>query len=164
MKEVEVREFTNYDDLCLTGLERTLKLQSEYPDDYVLLAARTAHSVMQCISEAIGEPVLPAWEQTATWYRASFTKQVENVLYYGARTRSSHNKWVNRMKRRGWTQKDGPVDRVNKTHPYLMEYNDLPGWVKLKQKSLRAAVMPFKHNSSGNPETEYGHNISDIAE
>lgn len=163
MKEVEVREFTNYDDLCLTGLERTLKLQSEYPDDYVLLAARTAHSVMQCISEAMGN-LCYLRGTNGNVVSCFFTKQVENVLYYGARTRSCHNKWVNRMKRRGWTQKDGPVDRVNKTHPYLMEYNDLPGWVKLKQKSLRAAVMPFKHNSSGNPETEYGHNISDIAE
>lgn len=162
MKEPEILEIINYDDLCLSTVERDQSFCKQYPDDYVLLAARTAHSVMQCIAEAMGERTLPAWEQTPYWYRASFTKQVENILYYGARTRSSHNKWVNRMKRRGWTQKDGPVDRVNKTHPYLMEYNELPGWVKLKQKSLRAAVMPFKHNSSGNPETEYGHNISDI--
>lgn len=129
----------------MSYIESYEKYSEFYSDEEIELAARTAHSVAQAISEAFNLYKLPAWEQCNTCYQARFTRYVENYIYYGKPCRSAHDLFVKRKIDDGWTL--GPYDAENKTRPDLVPFNDLPIEQRVKAKQIRAAVMPFRRHT-----------------
>lgn len=123
---------------------------SLYSDDEVEQIARVAHSVAQSVNESFNIRKLPAWEVCYPWYRASFTKMVEEYLYRGISCRNRHQRWVRRMLAKGWTL--GERNNELLTRSDLIEYNDLPIELRMQAKLLRASIMPFRKTKGINTE------------
>lgn len=124
-------------------IEKDNNFKNIYTFEELELAAKTAHSVVQCVNRKFGCKELPAWEQTLTWYRASMVKHVEYIVYHNYKPSKIHDKWVKRKIGLGW--KYGLVlDKDKKTHPLLISYTGLPVEERMKLDMIKAAVMPFR--------------------
>jgi len=115
-----------------------------FTEEEVNLAAKAGHGAMQAICEAFGVPKLGQWELCSDWYKASLVNQAEQYLLSAPSCRTLHNRWVKQRLHQGWTL--GERNREIKSHPHLVDFNDLPVEVKLKLKCFRAVVMAFRKN------------------
>ena len=119
-------------------------IYTTFTEEEVELAAKAGHGAMQAVCEAFNLPKLGQWELCSDWYKASIVNQVEQILKTAPSCRTMHNRWVKGRTHQGWVL--GEKNRDAKTHPHIMDFNDLPVEVKLKLKVFRATVMAFRKN------------------
>lgn len=88
--------------------------------------AKRCHEVNRAYSMAIGDDVQLSWEQAPQWQRDSAINGVKfHIENPDATPEQSHNQWMVEKKRDGWVY--GPIkDEVNKTHPCMKPYGELP--------------------------------------
>lgn len=86
--------------------------------------ARAAHEANRAYCIAIGDTSQPSWEDAPNWQRASSRNGVTNALL-GATPRESHVTWCAEKWATGWKRGD-VKDPEAKTHPCLVDYDDLP--------------------------------------
>lgn len=93
--------------------------------------ARAAHEANRAYCIAIGDTSQVPWEAAPAWQRESCGEGVLGVILDGNGPRESHANWLVEKERSGWQY--GPVkDVVNKTHPCMVPYDDLPDSQKAK--------------------------------
>lgn len=124
-------------------IEKDEYFKNIYTFEELEIAAKTAHSVLQCVNRKFNCKELPAWEQTLTWYRASMVKHIEYIIYHNYKPSRIHDKWIKR--KIGFGLKYGKeLDWNKKTHPLLVPFTELPVEERMKLDLIKAAVMPFR--------------------
>lgn len=112
------------------------------PDEAAELeaVARTVHEALRGWAEAHGQTDIPAWRDAADWMKVSTRESVRNVLEGKATDgRAQHDQWAQQKIRDGWQW--GPIkDAGKKTHPLLVDWNDLPDWERRKDLLINAIV------------------------
>lgn len=99
--------------------------------DIALLAcAKAAHAANRAYCEAIGDPVMPDWQNAPDWHISSLMQGVVSVLK-GNGPEKNHESWLEARRADGW--KYGPVkDEGKKEHPCLVAYASLPPTQQVK--------------------------------
>lgn len=102
--------------------------------------ARVCHEANRAYALSLGDETVNRWDTAQQWQRDA---AIEGVQYRIANPYASpaaqHEEWVKNREARGWTL--GPVkDDVEKTHPCLVPYDQLPAEQKVKD-SLFAAIV-----------------------
>lgn len=107
----------------------------------VLEAARTAHNVNKVICEFFED------NSQVDWYDAP--QEIKDIAMAGVQaildnpeitSEDLHNKWMGFKKSQGYVF--GEVkDDVQKTHPCMVAYKDLPKEQQLKDKVFRTVVL-----------------------
>lgn len=114
-------------------------LESLHPAD-AADPARIAHEVNRVICEHLGDPVAPPWESAPDYMKQSSIKGVQAIYANPAITpEEQHNLWMQQRLADGWTY--GEVkDEHAKTHPNLVQYDELPTGQQLKDKLFQAVT------------------------
>lgn len=100
--------------------------------------ARVCHAANSAYCEAVGDPVLPHWDNLEESYRQSTRAGVSGVIT-GNGPRQSHEGWITERTAQGWVH--GPVlDREKKIHPCLVPYDELPEAQRVKDHLFGAIV------------------------
>lgn len=101
-------------------------------------AARAAHEANRMYCESIGDASQAPWDEAPEWQRVSAIKGVRAAIL-GATPRESHEGWLIEKRDTGWTY--GPVkDAEAKTHPCMVEYDDLPPEQRVKDVIFLSVV------------------------
>lgn len=103
------------------------------------LIALVAHEVNRGYCEAIGDPVPAAWAEATEAHRKSMILGVVSKLRYNSTPQQQHEAWCQSKLGQGWVY--GSVkDEEAKTHPCLVDYNDLPDAQRVKDYLFGAVV------------------------
>lgn len=102
----------------------------------VEVAARAAHEVNRAITEANGDKPQPHWEDAPGYMRSESRHGVEQVVRTG---RSSHESWVAKKRRDGWTY-GRREDPKRKEHPDMVPASKLPPAEKAKDEAFTAVA------------------------
>lgn len=102
--------------------------------------ARVTHEANRAYCAALGDLSQPAWDEAPEWQRASALNGVRlHRTKPGASARDSHDSWYAEKLAAGW--RFGPVkDPVNKEHPCMVPYEDLPLEQQRKDDLFRSTV------------------------
>jgi len=102
--------------------------------------ARVAHEVNKAYCEALGDLSQPAWEDAPEWQRSSAKMGVTlHTTNPDAGPEASHASWTAQKVADGWTY-GAYKDPVNKQHPCIMPFNQLPPEQQAKDFIFRAVV------------------------
>lgn len=102
-----------------------------------------ANRALQLEAPADGIPVGPEWDLLDAETKKSITEGVQNVLNGQTDPRASHESWCAFKRKHGWTY--GPVkDMAAKTHPCLVDYDELPPENKVKDQLFVSIVLALK--------------------
>jgi RyR domain len=105
----------------------------------VLAAARAAHEVNRTYCRLLGDVSQVAWEDAPEWQRRSAIKGALGVLFEGNGPRESHASWLAEKQREGWVY-GAEKDAVQKTHPCMVPYDELPPSQMAKDAIFTAVV------------------------
>lgn len=108
----------------------------------VQLIAEICHEANRVIQKELGEPVNPPWPEASGEMQASAIDGVETALV-GASPRGSHENWLAFKRENGWVYGEKKDDEL-KTHPCMVEYDELPDEQKFKDKLFTGIVSVFK--------------------
>lgn len=87
--------------------------------------ARVCHEANRALQIELGDLVSPPWEEVDPETRKSIIEGVKGVLLEGLAPRESHESWCEFKVKHGWVY--GPEkDFEKKTHPNLVDYDELP--------------------------------------
>lgn len=87
--------------------------------------ARVAHAANAEYRVILGEESGPAWADLPEGWRAGIVAGVENARRDNRETpQQSHERWLISKHRDGWSY--GLYDPVNKTHPNMVPFSQLP--------------------------------------
>lgn len=102
--------------------------------------ARVCHEVNRAYCAALGDHSQAAWEDAPEWQRASARMGVDlHRMLPDAGPEASHIAWGQQKLDEGWTY--GPIkDAVNKTHPCLVPFAQLPPEQQAKDFIFKAVV------------------------
>jgi hypothetical protein len=92
-------------------------------------AAKAAHEMKALFCKQVGDDSQPSWEDAPDWMRGSAIDSVLAIANTGVEPRANfqHEKWRSHKLVQGWRY--GPKkDDNQKTHPCLVEFDDLPAW------------------------------------
>ena len=94
--------------------------------------AEVCHEVNKAYCELIGDDSQVSWEEAPQWQKDS---AYNGVVYHAenpdSRPSDSHENWMKEKIENGWVY--GEVkDPENKTHPCIVEYDELPPEQKTK--------------------------------
>ena len=102
--------------------------------------ARVCHEVNRAYCESIGDMSQPKWEDAPDWQKES---AYNGVRYHSENPNSepadSHNNWRAEKEADGWVYGD-VKDPEKKTHPCMVDYDDLPQAQKTKDYLFIAVV------------------------
>lgn len=102
--------------------------------------ARVCHEANRAVCEAFGDKSQESWEKAEQWQRESAIKGVEFIVAHpDARPFDQHYAWMRDKIADGWKY-GATKDPVAKTHPCLVEYNELPGEQKAKDYVFQAVA------------------------
>lgn len=106
----------------------------------VLTAARASHRANKSYCEGIGDDSQPSWADAPDWQRESAIAGVEfHIANPDADDAASHGSWLAQKEADGWSY--GEVkDTEAKTHPCMVEYEDLPPEQQAKDALFRETV------------------------
>ena len=107
---------------------------------FIAFVARVCHEANRAICTAIGDVVPPPWAEAGSEQHESMIKGVIYALRHpSVSPASQHAAWCADKIESGWTY--GLVKDVDyKTHPNLVDYEDLPQTQKIKDHVFRAIV------------------------
>ncbi len=109
--------------------------------------AAAAHEVNKVFCDMTGDASQAHWEQAPEWQRTASIEGVA-VALQGASPRQLFEAWKAAKQRDGWIH--GPVkDGDKKTHPCLVEYDDLPPVQKAKDGLYSAVVGAMQQALQG---------------
>lgn len=106
-------------------------------------AARLAHQVNRDFRIALGEEAGPTWDEASEEMRTSTRIGVALVLDSDNPTpEGMHASWMHTKELQGW--KHGAVkDEVEKTHPNMLPYDQLPPMQRMKDHIFISVVREF---------------------
>ena len=109
-------------------------------DPLVNQAAQMAHELNRAYCATIGDPVAPPWDEATPAQKDRMIVGVRFALENPQATpEMMHQNWMKTHLDTGWTY--GEVkDEVLKTHPCLVEYDQLPEAQLVKDKFIRAVL------------------------
>lgn len=103
--------------------------------------ARACHEANRAWCLAHGDDSQKPYSEAEEWQRESARRGV-SVALSGVGPRQQHEAWAADKVRDGWIY--GAVkDAGAKTHPCLVDYDDLPGMQKAKDSIYQAVVRAF---------------------
>lgn len=126
-------------ETTIAKISRISKNFEESPNSFKnALIARVAHEVNRAYCQAISDNSQVEWEKTPWWVKES---AINGVEFYEKNPditpENIHENWMKEKIEKGW--KYGPIkDPVNKEHPCLVPYNQLPIEQKIKDYLFRA--------------------------
>lgn len=106
--------------------------------------AKICHEANKAYCESFGDFSQPKWEESPEWQKQSYINGVMTLLSYPSKTpKELHDNWMEYKKKEGW--KYGKEKNFKeKTHPCLVEYEDLPQDQKVKDYLFRAIVLALE--------------------
>ena len=107
--------------------------------------ARMVHECNKMYCEGIGDYSQVPWEDVATEIQSSAVDGVEYFMKHPkATSEDMHKNWMKFKLAKKW--KYGETKNVfRKTHPCLVEYNDLPKGQQMKDKLFMALCGVLQH-------------------
>lgn len=113
---------------------------------WILLTARVCHEANRAIQISTGDDnPLPKWDDIPRHIKGSAVASVVKAIN-GATPEELHASWCDFKIKDGW--KYGSVkDFSEKTHPYLVNYEQLPAEQKLKDHVFHSIVQTFKETA-----------------
>lgn len=110
---------------------------------WIILTAQVCHEANRAIQLQTGDPNPSSeWADAPNWQKKSTVEGVINALN-GATPEQLHETWCDYKVENGW--KYGAVkDEEAKTHPCLVNYDQLPEDQKLKDHVFKAIVETFR--------------------
>ena len=107
----------------------------------VELLARLSHEVNRAYCATLGDVSQVEWVDAPDWQKDSARAGVRSVLNgEAASPEEQHALWMDLKVKEGWVY--GPTKDANrKTHPCMVEYNDLAPEQRVKDHLFRAAVL-----------------------
>ena len=105
--------------------------------------AKVCHEVNKSFCEYIGDNSQLSWENAPEWQRSSAIQGVNHVVNNPkASEDDSHKSWLKEKVDNGWVY--GTVkDTIKKTHPCIVNYEDLPKDQQFKDKLFITIVKSF---------------------
>lgn len=102
-------------------------------------------SINLLYTKTAGLPVTTVpWVATSEEERAKFIAAVEEQIKNPSSSpENSHKRWMKSKKQDGWTF--GEFNRVGKTHPCLVNYDELPPEQQLKDKLFMKLIKMMKN-------------------
>lgn len=107
--------------------------------------ARLCHEVNRIYCKAIGDFSHKSWEETPEELQNSVKAGVVNNLLKDLTPRQSHEEWVKYRSERGWVY-GKEKDLEKKTHPCMVDYDDLPPEQKVKDEFFNFICKTFKED------------------
>lgn len=106
--------------------------------------AKVAHEVNRAYCKAIGDDSQVPFEEAPQWQKDSVVAGVQAVLQGGVCSPGeSHANWLAVKRADGWTY--GKVkDAEKKTHPCLVEYDELPPEQQVRDQLFLAVVAALR--------------------
>jgi hypothetical protein len=106
--------------------------------------ARVCHEANRALCLTHGDLSQVSWDDAPEWQRSSAIVGVQYVFDNpSAGPEDQHNCWMQQKVNEGWVY--GPIkDAVNKVHPCLVPYEQLPEHQKKKDMLFRAIVDALK--------------------
>jgi hypothetical protein len=109
-----------------------------YTAEQIARVCHEANRALQAVQGDPGVPVSPAWDDDTDEQRATVTAGVGGVLA-GNTPEESHAAWCKAKRANGWRY--GPVkDSDARTHPCLVDYDELPEHQRVKDHLFAAIV------------------------
>ena len=124
--------------------ERLLRMKSEEKIDKI---ARLCHEVNRIYCKSIGDFSHKSWEETPEELQNSVKAGVVNNLLKDLNPRQSHEEWVKYRSERGWVY-GKEKDLEKKTHPCMVDYEDLPPEQKTKDEFFNFICSMFKDDGN----------------
>lgn len=111
---------------------------------YLTNIARIAHEINRAICIGNGDHSQLPWDEAPEWQRASYIAGVEYKLNnIDATPEDLHEAWSKTRRADGWTF--GPhKDEINKYHPCLIPYDQLPKAQQVKDYVFGELVRQLK--------------------
>jgi hypothetical protein len=105
--------------------------------------ARIAHETNKAFCDSIGDTSQKHWDDAEQWQRDSAIKGVQYALDNpNSPASAQHDSWCTDKWANGWSYAV-VKDPINKTHPCLVPYNQLPVEQRLKDHLFKAVVKAF---------------------
>ncbi len=106
--------------------------------------ARACHEENRLYCQSLGDESQPAWDIAPAWQQDSALSGVLHVLRNpGMTPEGSHLSWLMQKSNEGW--KYGMVkDAVEKTHPCMVDFKDLPEEHRKKDEIFIATVRKWQ--------------------
>lgn len=100
--------------------------------------AQVVHEANRALQRINGDLVSSPWEECGAEMQASIIDGVR-VVQSGATAKQSHENWVRFKIQHGWTYGKAKSE-AEKTHPCLVDYEDLPESQRVKDDLFGAIV------------------------
>lgn len=109
-------------------------------NEKILKAAKAAHEINRIYCEALGDNSQPKWEDAPDWQKESIVTGINFILNNpDAGPDSQHICWLEEKRKDGWVY--GEIkDPEKKTHPCMVEYDELPVSQRIKDMLFGATV------------------------
>ncbi len=106
--------------------------------------AKVCHEINAAFCRAFGDLSQQSWEEAPEWQRKS---AINGVIFHvdnpDANESSSHESWFDEKKNDGWVYGE-EKDPIKKTHPCMVDFNDLPAEQKAKDFLFKQTVHSLK--------------------
>lgn len=105
--------------------------------------AKVCHQANKAYCESVGDLSQKDWEEAEAWQKESAILGVQFRLNNpDASEDAQHNSWMQQKLDDGWVY--GTIkDEVNKTHPCIVPYNELPEFQRRKDRLFQFVVDAF---------------------
>jgi len=105
--------------------------------------ARVCHEVNRAYCQALSDTSQRSWEDAPAWQRESARMGVDLHLMGDFGPEASHISWMQQKEAEGWVY-GRAKDELNKTHPCMVPFNQLPKEQQAKDYIFRAVVHALK--------------------
>jgi hypothetical protein len=114
-------------------------------EDKIIKIAEVCHEINKSYSEFINDYSIDSWDKTSQCLKESMISGVMFLLKNPeADPSDTHSAWLDYKEKKGWIY--GPEkDYVNKTHPCIMPYNELPEKERIKDYLFQTIVKTLKN-------------------
>ena len=104
--------------------------------------AEVCHEANRALQRINGEQVSPPWSASPAWVKDSARSGVVAAMQ-GKTAEELHEAWMEHKLQAGW--KYGEVkDGIEKTHPCLVPYDELPAGQRVKDHVFRVIVAAMR--------------------